>query len=107
MSDEHINSITASNYTITPSLDYLGAKLRVKFNGSCLKQDKITYTHGKVVNFYIVYEINKNFPISSSPMLENCLFDAVTLTKNVDIDKYKYSGILDMVLDLIEGESSQ
>ena len=25
-------------------------------------------------------------------MLENCLLGAVTLTKNIDIDKYKYSG---------------
>ena len=27
-----------------------------------------------------------------NPTLENCLFGAVTLTKNVDIDKYKYPG---------------
>ena len=26
------------------------------------------------------------------PTLENCLFGAVKLTKNTDIDKYKYSG---------------
>ena len=26
------------------------------------------------------------------PTLENCLFGAVTLTKNADIDKYRYSG---------------
>ena len=25
-------------------------------------------------------------------MLVNCLFGAVTITKNVDIDKYRYSG---------------
>ena len=29
---------------------------------------------------------------SSDPTLENCLFGAVSLTKNADIDKYKYSG---------------
>ena len=28
----------------------------------------------------------------SDPTLKNCLFGAVTLTKNADIDKYKYSG---------------
>ena len=61
-SDESINSITASNFIIIPSLDYVGAKVRVKFNGSCLRQDKITYTHVKIVNIYIVYEskIQKN-----------------------------------------------
>ena len=37
-------------------------------------------------------EINKNFDITSDSTLENCLFRAVSLTKNVDIDLYKYSG---------------
>ena len=67
LSDERINSITASNYSITPELSYYGAKIRVEFNASCLKQDKITYTHGKIINIYIVYEISKIFNISSYP----------------------------------------
>ena len=50
LSDERINSIKTPNYSITPSLDYYGTKTRVEFNGSCLKQDKITYAHGKIVN---------------------------------------------------------
>ena len=29
---------------------------------------------------------------NNDPTLKNCLFGAVTLTKNVDIDKYGYSG---------------
>ena len=29
---------------------------------------------------------------SSDPTIKNCLFGAVTLTKNADIEKYKYSG---------------
>ena len=36
--------------------------------------------------------MHKNVNISSFPALENCLFDAVTLTENVDTDKCKYSG---------------
>ena len=92
LSDEGINSIKTSNYSVIPYLDYYGNKIKVKFNGICLKQDKITYTHGKIVNIYIVYEISKSINISDYPTLENCLFDAVTLTKNADIDRYKYSG---------------
>ena len=65
LSDESINSLTAFNYSITPSLDYLGTKIRIKFRAICLKQDKITYTHGKIVNIYIVYEISKYLDISS------------------------------------------
>ena len=92
LSAEALNSNTASNYKITPELSYYGTKTRVEFNGSCLKQDKVTYNHGKIVNIYIVYEISKNYNISSYPTLENCLFGAVNLTKNADIDQYKYSG---------------
>ena len=72
-------------------MDYVGTKIRIEFKGNCLKQDKISFDNGKVVNIYIVYEINKNFNISSYPTLENCLFGAVKLTKHPDIDKYKYS----------------
>ena len=39
-----------------------------------------------------MYEISKNYSISSYPTLENCLFGAVSLTENADIDKYKYCG---------------
>ena len=70
----------------------MGTKPRVRFSGSCLKQNAITYNHGKSVNIYILYKINKtDNTTSSDPTLENCLFGAVTLTKNADIDKYKYS----------------
>ena len=92
LSDERINSITASNYSITPKLSYYGSKVRVKFNGSYLKQDKATYSHGTIANIYMIYEIRKNHNISSYPTLENCLFGAVSLTKSNDIDQYKFSG---------------
>ena len=47
LSNEKINSVTTSNYIITPKLNYYGSRIRVKFIGCCLKQDNITYTHGK------------------------------------------------------------
>ena len=77
---------------LTPELSYYGTKTRVKFTGSYLKQDKITYNHKNVVNIYIVYELGASSSHSDDPMLENSLFDAVKLTKNTDIDKYQYSG---------------
>ena len=101
LSHERINSVTASNYSIAPKLSYYGGKIRVKFNGSCLKQDKATYSHVKIANIYVVYEISKNYNISSYPTLENCLFGAVSLTKHADIDQYKYYFHL-VVMDLVE-----
>ena len=50
------------------------------------------FDHGKIVNIYIVYEMKRSADISSYPTLENCLFDAVKLTKHVYVDLYKYSG---------------
>ena len=42
LSDERLDSITASNHKITPELSFYGTKTRLEFNGSCLKQDKVT-----------------------------------------------------------------
>ena len=92
LSDEGINSTKTSNYSIISYLDYYVTKINVKCNGICLKPDKIIYIHGEIANIYIAYEISKNINISGYPTLENCLFGAVSLTKNADIDRYKYSG---------------
>ena len=61
MFDENIKHPSTTNNILNPILDYVGTKTRVEFKGSCLKQDKISFDHGKVVNVYIVYEINKKF----------------------------------------------
>ena len=57
LSGESIKTPTTSDNSLTPELSYYGTKTRVKFTGSCLKQSKISYTHGKIVNIYIVYEL--------------------------------------------------
>ena len=92
LSAESIKPPTTSDNSLTPALSYYGTKTRVKFTGSCLKQSKISYTHGKVVNIYIVYELGASSSHNNDPTLKNCLFGAVTLTKNTNIEKYRYSG---------------
>ena len=77
---------------LNPTLNFVGTKVRINFSGDCLKQEKITYTYGKIVNIYIVYEIEKSVSISSYPTFENCLFGAVKSTKYVDVAQYKYLG---------------
>ena len=54
LSDETIKPPATSGNSLTPALSYFGTKTRVNFRGSCLKQDKITFNHGKIVNIYIV-----------------------------------------------------
>ena len=57
-----------------------------------LKQPTIPYNHKTIVNFYIVYELDASSSHINDPTLKNCLFGAITLTKNADIYKYGYSG---------------
>ena len=57
-----------------------------------MRPDRVTFHNKKVVNIYIVYEISRTFNISDYRALENCLFGAVTLSKNPDVDKNKYFG---------------
>ena len=57
-----------------------------------MKQDKTTFTHGTIVVIYIVYEISICDSNNNYPTLKNFLFGGVNLTKNADIEKYKYSG---------------
>ena len=52
----------------------------------------VKYSHKKVVNFYVVYEITNFRGIDNYPTLGNALFGPVKLTKNADIDKYRYFG---------------
>ena len=51
LSDERINCIKISDYGIIPYLSYYDTnKIRVKFDGGCLKQDLGSLFHGGIVN---------------------------------------------------------
>ena len=65
----------------------------IKFEGSCSKTVSKPIAPIKIVNFYIIYEI-KLWPFYKSGKfsVRNSLFETVKLTKNVDSDKYSYSG---------------
>ena len=93
LSDEKINYIKTSDCGIAPYLRcYNINKIRVGFDGSCLNKDQSILPFKGIVNIHIVYEIANTFNISVFPAPENCLFGAVKLNKNADIDKYRYSG---------------
>ena len=91
LSAETIKPPTTPDNSLTPAVSY-GTKTRVKFIASCLQQPKLLYTYGKVVNIYIFYEFGASSSHNNNTTLKNSLFGAVTLTKNTDIDKYRYSG---------------
>ena len=99
LSSESIKPPTTSNNSLAPAINNYGTKTRVKFTGSCLQQSKISYTHGKIVNIYVVYELGAASSNINNPILKNCLFGAFTLTKNTDLDSM---GIPAMASDLID-----
>ena len=100
LSAESIKPPTTSDNSVTPELNYYGKKVRVTFTGSCLKQPKISYTHEKVVNIYIVYGLGASTSHDNDPTLKNCLFGVV----NKKIETMININILAIVLDLIEDQ---
>ena len=63
----------------------------MNFNGHCLIKNGISIPR-KVINLYIFYTLGPKLRnLSTDFTLGNCLFGSVKLTKNADIDKYKYS----------------
>ena len=56
--DESINPHATCDNSIAPSLNHFGFRIRRKFDGQRLKQDKVTFTLKTSVNIYIVYKIN-------------------------------------------------
>ena len=102
ISNKRIKPSITSDNSLNPKLSYYGTKARVQFTGSCLKQPHFTFTHKKVVNIYIVYELRASSSNFSDPTIKNCLFDAVTLTNKMQI--LINIGILVAGLGLIEEE---
>ena len=93
LSHETITTYDTSDNSLTPLIDYYNTKTRLKLDKICLKQPKkITYDKGRIVNVCTVYKLGASSSNYTDPTLKNCLFDAVTLTKNTYIEKYGYSG---------------
>ena len=47
LSDESTKPSSTSNKILNPSANYVDTKARVKFNGDCLKQEKISFVMEK------------------------------------------------------------
>ena len=53
LSSESFKAISTSDNSLNPTLNYYNTKIREKFTGDCLKQQKITYNHGKTLILFI------------------------------------------------------
>ena len=106
--NKSLKVVSITKNTLTPSVNYYGDKVRLRFTGSVLQLKTVTYSHKKVVNICVVCEEDNFQNIDNYPTLRNALFGAVKLTKNADIDKYRYFGYgldstdLDIILTIME-----
>ena len=62
------------------------------FKVDCLIRGKAKSEYGKIINIFIVYDLQSNLNYNPEFTLENCLFGAIKVTKNADVNKFKYSG---------------
>ena len=76
--------------SVVPRLLNQNIRLGVVFARNLLKQAKITFFHDAVINIYIVYKLRRRNNNNADMTLENALFGAVKITKNVDTSKYQY-----------------
>ena len=82
MSEESTKPPVKSDNSPNQGINYTNnAKIRVKFDGNCLEQEKVIFTYKTMLHFHTVCEINLwplnqdcKFPFS------NFLFGAVKLT---------------------------
>ena len=68
-----------SDSSLNPRISYTdNAKLRVKFDESCSKQEKLAFSNKTILNFYTAYKINI-WPLNLDSTFEllNSLFVAV------------------------------
>ena len=70
LSAESIKPPTTSNNGLSPTLNYYGNKVRVKFTGSYLKQPIISNTHSNILNIYNVYELGASSSHNNDPTLK-------------------------------------
>ena len=75
----------------SPALLNQNNRLGIIFNGNYMKQKKLGYAHGTVVNIYIVYELKNRSTDNADFTVSNGLFGVVKLTKNVNTSYYGYS----------------
>ena len=76
LSNEKFTYAYIANVSVCPKLTWMNnSKIKLKFKGSCLKQeDKTPYTPKNVVNLYIVYELDVwSRDLNNDFTLKDCL----------------------------------
>ena len=80
MSEESIKNPSTSGNSFAPKRNTDYPLSKVKFNGNCLKQDRVPILHKSVVNWFTTYKLDTwSRDLNTYLTIGNCLFGAVTL----------------------------
>ena len=91
ISEENFRNITKSDSNFAPTFVNDHLLLDMNFNGHSLIKNNI-YISQKVINLYVSNTLGPQLRnLNTDFTLGNCLFGSVKLSKNADLDKYKYS----------------
>ena len=91
MSEGHIENITRSDSNFAPILVDYHLLPDIYFNGHCLINDiSIPEKVTKISISYALIPWLRN--LNTDFTFKSCLFGSVKLTKNADLDNYKYNG---------------
>ena len=92
MSKENTENITKSGTSFAPTFVNYDLLPDKNVNWNCLIKNNISIPK-KVTYLYIFYTLNPHLRnLNTDFRLGNCLIESVKLTKNADLDKYKYNG---------------
>ena len=108
MSYKNIETITKSDSNFAPTFVDHHILPGMNFNGHYLMKNNISILK-KVINLYISYTLNRQLRNLTDFTLVNGLFVFGKLSKNADLDKYKYSGYdigFDFCLELLFTDGS-
>ena len=90
-SEQNIENITKSDSNYAPTFVDHHFLLDISLSGYCLINN--INISKKVINLYISYTLRPQIRnLNTDFTLGTCLFGSAKLTKNADLDKYKYSG---------------
>ena len=93
LSTEKPSTLTTSDKTPSPSINgYRDSNSCLSFKGSCLKQKYATFTPPYSKTLFVYKWNTWSQDLNSDFTLKDYLFGGVKLGKNVDPDKYIYSG---------------
>ena len=89
-SNENFKPPYTANESLPPKLLWNKSRLRLRFEGSCLKQgDTAPFTPNNVESLVIDYKLETwSQDLNAEFTLKDCFFGNVQITKNADPDKY-------------------